>query len=99
MLERRHVMKWMCRKKKETWAPDAVPSTSEIKKMQRWYDGWITFRKPDIPAEYTPYLKGIELKEWIYKDASHRMTMEKLPYYLWGVAVAVAAMMIKSRRQ
>lgn len=63
-----------------------------VKDRKRRYDEWITFRKPGIPSEYTPYLKGIELKEWIYKDTCHRKTMEKIPYYV-GMAAAIISIL------
>lgn len=103
-------MKWLCRKmpkesqktleERQRENLPHITMESYVKDRKRWYDEWFTFKKPKMPVEYTPYMSDIERKEWIYKDTIHRKTMEKLPYYLWCVAVAVAAMMmIKSRRQ
>lgn len=100
MLERRHVMKWMCRKRKkecqetlEERQRESLPHItmeSYVKDRKRWYDEWLTFKKPKIPVEYTPYMSDIERKEWLYKDTIHQKTMEKIPCYVGVVSTIIS---------
>lgn len=78
-----------------------VTMETYVKDRKRWYDEWLTFRKPKIPVEYTPYMSDIERKEWIYKYTIHRKTMEKVPGYIgmFATIISILSLTISIRQE